>query len=31
MMAWIGGDAIFDRIRSEPRFVELVKKMGIDR
>ena len=31
MMAWIGRDAIFDRIRSEPRFVELVKKMGIDR
>ena len=31
MMAWIGRDRIFDRIRSEPRFVALVKKMGIDR
>ena len=31
MMAWIGRDAIFDPIRSEPRFVALVKKMGIDR
>ena len=30
MMAWIGRDHIFDRIRSEPRFVALVKKMGID-
>ena len=30
MMAWIGRDTIFDRIRSEPRFVALVKKMGTD-
>jgi eukaryotic-like serine/threonine-protein kinase len=29
MMAWIGRDAIFDSIRSEPRFVALLKKMGI--
>jgi len=28
MMAWIGRDAIFDPIRSEPRFVALMKKMG---
>jgi len=28
MMAWIGRDAIFDSIRSEPRFVALLKKMG---
>ena len=26
-----GRHPFFDRIRSEPRFVELVKKMGIDR
>jgi TolB-like protein/Tfp pilus assembly protein PilF len=31
MMAWIGRDAIFDSIRSESRFVALLKKMGLDR
>jgi TolB-like protein/Tfp pilus assembly protein PilF len=27
MMAWIGRDAIFDSIRSEPRFVALMRKL----
>jgi hypothetical protein len=31
MMPWIGRDAIFDPIRSEPRFVSLLNKMGASR
>lgn len=27
MMAWIGRDAVFDSVRSEPRFVALMKKL----
>jgi len=31
MMAWIGRDAMFDSLRSEPRFVALLNKMGVNR
>lgn len=28
MMAWIGHDAMFDSLRSEPRFIALMKRMN---
>jgi len=31
MMAWIGRDHMFDPIRSEPRFVAMLKNIGLNR
>ena len=29
MMIWINGDALFDGLRSEPRFIDLVRRIGL--
>lgn len=30
-LLWIGQDRMFDKLRSEPRFIELLKKIGLDK